>query len=390
MTAKHWRWTRMAGGMMVLCVCATLAAYAQRPGGAASGTTRPYVPNGLIGDAVISADPDTKQITIIADEETADYIRQVIKGLDRPKAQVLIKVVFLEVTYNNSSDIGVEGSVTRKLASSVTGVASNIFGLAMTGASPVPPGAGIYTVLGTDLQATLRAIAQAGKSEVLSRPSILALNNQQATINLGQRVPLVTNTRFDTLGNQINTVTYQNVGIILQVTPFITSDGMVQMTVMPQTSVLADQSQWVPISSGSSGSVSAPVINSRSADTVVVVPDGQTVIIGGLMENNETSSDSKIPILGDLPLIGYLFKRQVKSVTKSELIIFLTPHIVNRPMELAGLSAKERANANLPSHAFSERELDRFLDTLPVKTNATDRAADKQSKAVPQATEIGK
>ena len=82
---------------------------------AASSTSRPYVPNGTIGDAVISADTDTKQITVIADEETARYIRQVIHGLDRPKPQVLIKVVFLEVSYNNASDIGIEGTITGKI-----------------------------------------------------------------------------------------------------------------------------------------------------------------------------------------------------------------------------------------------------------------------------------
>src|SRR4030095_7980895 len=97
-------------------------------------------------------------------------------------------------------------------------------------------------------QATLRAIAQAGKTEILSRPSILTRNSQQAVISLGQEVPLVTNTRFDTFGNQINTVSYQNVGIILRVTPFITDNEMVEMIVSPETSSLADRSQWVPIS----------------------------------------------------------------------------------------------------------------------------------------------
>ena len=221
--------------------------------------------------------------------------------------------------------------------------ASNIFGLLPPGASPVPPGAGLYTILGNDFQATLRAIAQSGKTEILSRPSILARNNQQATITLGQEVPLITSTRFDTLGNQINSVTYQSVGIILQVTPFITAEGLVEMIVSPQTSQLADQSQWVPISSGPSGSVSAPVINTARADTVVVVPDGQTVVIGGLMENEKvTSVTSKIP-LGDIPFIGNAFKRTIKAYTKTELIIFLTPHVVQQPGQLVQLSATERA-----------------------------------------------
>ena len=150
-------------------------------------------------------------------------------------------------------------------------------------------------------------------------------------------------------------------------TPFITPEGLVEMILTPEISELADKSQWVPTSSGPAGTVLSPVINSRSADTVVVVPDGQTVVIGGLMENDKISSDSKIPILGDIPLIGNLFKRQAKNYTKTELIIFLTPHIVAAPEQLAKLSAGERANSVLTPKAFTEQELDRFLDTVPVK-----------------------
>src|ERR1017187_8088807 len=239
MMTDYSRFIKILAGTLGVYLCATHSTLAQgqgqapRPAAASSTTSasRPYVPNGTIGDAVISSDPDTKQITVIADDETAQYIKQVIHGLDRPKPQVLIKVVFLEVTYNNASDIGSEGNITGKLRGPMTGTASNIFGLLSSGAAPVPPGAGLYTILGNDFSATLRLIAQAGKTEILSRPSILARNNQQATINLGQQVPLITSTRFDTLGNQINTVTYQSVGVILQVTPFITPEGLVEMIV---------------------------------------------------------------------------------------------------------------------------------------------------------------
>lgn len=381
MTTKCSQWMKILTGVLGFCLCAVLEAHAQqgqRTGGSANITSRPYVPNGTIGDAVVSADADTKQITVIADEETARYVRQVIKGLDRPKPQVLIKVVFLEASYNNTSDIGVEGSITRKLSGSMTGMASNVFGAGFIGA--VPPGAGLFTVLGNDFQATLRLIAQAGKTEVLSRPSILTRNNQQATISLGQQVPLITGTRIDTQNNQINTFVYQSVGINLQVTPFITPDGMVEMILTPEISELADKSQWIPTSSGPAGTVLSPVINSRKADTVVVVPDGQTVVIGGLMENDKVSSESKIPILGDIPLIGSLFKRQIKNYTKTELIIFLTPHIVSAPEQLVALSAGERANSKTVPKAFTEEELDRFLDTVPVKGAKNNTANSQSSK----------
>jgi type II secretory pathway component GspD/PulD (secretin) len=117
---------------------------------------------------------------------------------------------------------------------------------------------------------------------------------------------------------------------------------------------------------------------------VVVVPDGQTVIIGGLMENQRVSSTSKIPILGDIPFIGNAFKRQTKAYTKTELIIFLTPHVVAQPLQLAGLTATEQANAQLAPKAFTEQELNRFLDNLPAKsraTNSINRARSQPTKS---------
>jgi general secretion pathway protein D len=351
-----------------------------RVGSGSGSSTRAYPNNTQVGDATISIDPETRKIIVITDDETNVKIGDVIKSLDHPRPQVLIKVVFLEVTHNNSSDIGVEGGWAKGVGGGNTGSVANVFGLSglnnaasnnipnalgqpISSFSPTPPGAGLYQMLGSDYQVALRAIAQAGKAEILSRPSILARNNQAATISLGQQVPLVSNTRFDAVNGQINTVTYQSVGIILRVTPFISSDGMVEMIVSPETSSLADKSFWVPISKDAL----APVINSRVADTVVVVPDGQTVIIGGLMSNEVTESESKIPLLGDIPWLGNAFKRKQKQNTKTELMIFLTPHVIAAPGQLANLTAEERAKATLKVKSMTEEQLDKFLETVPVK-----------------------
>jgi general secretion pathway protein D len=376
---------------------------AQFPGGFAPGggggannqarsrtsSTRQY-PNNAVGDAIISIDPETRSLIVVADEETSQYISQVVSNLDRPKPQVLIKVVFLEVTHNDSSDIGIEGSYNKSLGNSwidgmVTNftvvsnnivpssidplkhtsafLGSNIFGLV-----PLAPGssAGLYQVFAQDFTVTLRAIAASGKAKILSRPSVIARNNQPATITVGQSVPLITSVRFDNFGNAINSVQYQSVGIILRVTPFITSEGFIEMILSPETSELvADRSQWVPISSGPGGTVSAPLINSRSADTVVVTPNGQTVIIGGLMANVKAESETKIPLLGDIPWIGNLFKHKIKSDAKTELLIFLTPQIIQAPTEMAVLSAKEQEKSDA-AKSLSEQELNKFLDTVPI------------------------
>jgi len=345
-----------------------------RTGGSSSSgssSTRQYPNNSAVGDAVVSIDPDGRRLIVITDDETSQFVSQVITNLDRPKPQVLIKVVFMEITHNNSSDLGVEGTWKKGINSTTTAAVSNLFGLTPGlpgGSMPVPPGGGLYQMIGENYQVTLRALAQAGKLEILSRPSILARNSQPATITVGQSVPLITNVRYDTLGQAVNSVSYQSVGIILRVTPFITSDRMVEMIINPEISELADKSQWVPIATSTSGgSVSAPVINSRSADTVVVTPDGQAVVIGGLMQTTKNDSESKVPLLGDIPGLGAAFRHKIKSSAKTELIILLTPHIVPAPSQLAALSEQERHTMEFLPRSFKDDEVDRFINGLPTK-----------------------
>jgi type II secretory pathway component GspD/PulD (secretin) len=107
--------------------------------------------------------------------------------------------------------------------------------------------------------------------------------------------------------------------------------------------------------------VEAPVFAKRAAETVVVTPHGKTVIIGGLMEKNKVESKRKVPLLGDIPVLGWAFRRTVKEDTKTELLIFLTPYIVQDPSQLGQMTAMESGDAQLPSKAFNQEELDRFL-----------------------------
>lgn len=344
-------------------------------GGGAGSTANSIYPNSTqMGTASISVDPETRSMVIVSDDETFEKINSIITRLDRPKPQVLIKVVFLEVTHSDDLDFGVEASYSPNLGSSIkTNNLASIFGLAAQGPigstigpSTMPTGAGIYSIVGNDFTATVRAIASAQKVDVLSRPSILVRNNQPATITVGQSVPLVTGVVFSgTAGIPVSTVTYQNVGIILQVTPFITPDGLVEMIVAPQISSLSTATVQI------STNVFAPVINLRSASTVVVTPDSQTVIIGGLMETDKTTVDSKIPILGDIPLLGMLFKRHQKDNTKTELLIFLTPHVVNNPSQVADATSREAKRTEIAPKAFNEQEMNKYFDTLPLKQAPT-------------------
>ena len=333
----------------------------------AAGTARlgtgAYASPTSVGEALVTSDPETRRLIVITDEETAEAVSLVISNLDRPKPQVLIKVTFLEATYRDGFDFGIQGSRRKNIGGNTTMTVDQAF-RALTGGPA--SGALNFGLLGADWEMTLRAIAEGGKLEVLSRPTILARNNQQAVIVVGQQVPLITATRYDNFGNQINSITYENVGIILRVTPFISSDELVEMIISPEISALSEQS--VAIATGTNAAAAAPVINIRSADTVVVTPNGHTVVIGGLMQKSKMATESKVPILGDIPLLGHAFKRKVQNDAKTELLIFLTPYIIKDPSDLIMVSDRERAGSETLPGAFNEPELNRFLDSLPLRS----------------------
>lgn len=346
--------------VVVLGLLATVPGVQAQVGGAGAAaranpaTTRTYTSNTQIGEAIITSDPQTRSLVIVTDDETNEHIRQVIQTLDRPKPQVLINVVFMQVTHNNDLDLGVEGSYTYNArggapANDGGGTAFNV------ATAQTASGGGFYRIFSDDINLMVRALEVSGKTEILSRPSILARNNQQATITVGQEVPLVTNTRVTDQNAVINTVEYREIGIILRVTPFITPDGLVEMIVAPEISSLSDRTVDI------GNNATAPVIEKRSADTVVVTPSGQTVVIGGLISTQKINQDRKVPLLGDIPLLGYAFKRKVKQDTKTELLIFMTPTVIQRPGDLARASMKEADRLQLAPEAFDQDQLDRFV-----------------------------
>ncbi len=318
-----------------------------------SSTQRTYYNQGTIGEAVIEADRDSRSIIVISDEYSNEHIKEIIESLDRPIQQVLIKVVFAEVTYRDDLDVGVEGMLDINGNRPGSNVFETAYGLA------AETRGGFYKLLEDDVNVTLRAIQEAGKLEVLSRPSILTRNNQEAVITVGKEVPFITNSRVTSDGQTINTVEYEDIGIILQVTPFITKEGLVEMILAPEISTITDET--VPISD----TINSPVFAKRSADTVVVTPNGQTVVIGGMMEDNTTETRNKIPLLGDIPGLGLLFQRKVKESEKTELLIFLTPYVVEGPEKLVDVTAKERSQSELMPQAFPEDQFTKFMDGLP-------------------------
>jgi general secretion pathway protein D len=214
------------------------------------------------------------------------------------------------------------------------------------------------SLLESNVTATLHALAVNNKIDVLSRPYILASDNQQATMTVGQVVPYISESRLDENDNTINTVTYADVGIILTVTAHINPDGLVTMNVQPQISDEASTS--VAISNG----VTSPVFDLRSAQTYVAIRDGQTIVIGGLMQDEKTSTITKVPLLGSLPLIGTLFQRNMSERIKTELLIFLTPHAVPNAGVLKPMSEDELRGLKLTPSAVEPGAFDEHMRGL--------------------------
>src|ERR1700677_4669088 len=338
-------------------------------GGGSTTGTRQYPDATMIGSAMIQVDEESRSLVIVADDDTKAQIMKVIDSLDKPKPQVMIKVVFAEVSLNKNLEVGVEGNYTFNISnppllsgSSTTttnSTANTTGGTAVTstalssGANLLSPGTagtgsaqtlfglsqlaqGSFVRLATDnWQATLYALGSHGVVNVLSRPTIMARNNQQAVIVVGQEVPFVTNSQITNTGQTINTIQYQDVGIILRVTPFISSDKTVEMIVAPEISSVDSQSVQL------SPNVSSPIIDKRAAETVVVTPDAKTVVIGGMMQKQLTSTIQKIPLLGDIPLIGGAFRHTIKNEQRTELLIFLTPYIIEGTNKMEEITKDE-------------------------------------------------
>ncbi|QOV91160.1 secretin N-terminal domain-containing protein [Humisphaera borealis] len=322
----------------------------QSPGGQPLSPASARFLTELSGEVFVVADRDTNALLVTTKTKHQERVKQIIGELDRPVPQVLIKVLVAEVTHDDGADFGVDFSIVNRRANGQGTTVGGNFGNASQATGLV------VSLLEDKLNVTLHALATAGKLDVLSRPYILASDNQLASITVGNEVPFITNTRITDNGQQINTIQYQDVGIILNVTPHVNPDGLVIMDVIPEISQLTGTT--VPISDG----VSAPVIAKRSAESRVAVRTGQTIVIGGLMEDRKTSTIAKIPILGDIPIIGSIFARTQIAKSKTELLIFLTPHVAQQPEQMEGSTGDLQQGLKVAPKAIRPGEFDRTLD----------------------------
>ncbi len=323
----------------------------QQPGGGAGGFSRARAGEGgydeIVGDVKVQADKDNNSLVVATNPRNFPLLKKLIDELDMVRAQVLIKVFIAEVTLDNETELGMEWSWNDSVqVGDDNGSWSSNTNFGLTGAAN---NTGFrYQLISENIDVFIRALKRKGKMKVLSAPRILALDNQQAKISVGRQIPRITNTRVTDTGNVINSVQYEDIGISLQVTPHVNPDGLVKMEVMPEVSEMAPESEGVQISEGAM----APVFVTSSAQTTVAVKDGQTVIIGGLIRNKTSSSEYSIPILGDIPLIGALFKSEDFEEVRTELMIFLTPVVVRNSESLKRISEMETEALRLMDRAL--------------------------------------
>jgi len=276
------------------------------------GNVQVAVPGELQGEVQIVPDQVTNSLLVRAQPADWDVLRQTIEALDLRPLQVLIEVLIAEVNETREFDLGVSTSASGDV---LGGTASG----ELTGGDTGDLGLTFARTGAFDLNVALKALSSRGKVQVISRPVLLAQNNQEAHILIGSQRPFIQVFRSLPTDAAVRdqVVQYRDVGTSLTITPTINADGYVNLQVAQEVSNATTETQF-----------GAPVISTRETATHLFVKDGQTAVLGGLIDRQEEQHRSGIPLLKDIPLLGALFGTTQRSTATNELFVFMTPHIV--------------------------------------------------------------
>jgi general secretion pathway protein D len=336
----------------------------------APGTVKGVISAELEGGVKITADKSTNSLILIASPNDYLTLVDVIKKLDIRRRQVYVEGLIMEITLDKARDVGVEfrgaiqtggnsgavltgtnfgfdGGVNSLLAAIASGNP-----LAMTGTGLIAGGIGGNVVLpdGTKIPAItaiLRAAQTNSNVNILSSPHLLTLDNKEAEIVVGENVPFITGNLTNTTNTQsiTNTVERKDVGITLKLTPHIHESDFVNLDIFQESSsVLGATEQQLNVN------LVGPTTTKRSAKTSVIVRSGDTVVLGGMMQETITTIRKQVPLLGDIPLLGHLFKYSSVSRRKTNMLIFLTPKIIKNPQDMVSIADGK------------QKEMDRFID----------------------------
>ncbi|WP_460128317.1 type II secretion system secretin GspD [Pseudomonas sp. H1_D05] len=291
------------------------------------------------GGVTIQADATTNTLLISAPEPLYRNLREVIDLLDQRRAQVVIESLIVEVGEDDASEFGVQWQTGNLGGNGVIGGANlggsgiNVNG--KTSIDVLPQGLNLGYVNGTvdipgigkilDLKVLARALKSKGGTNVLSTPNLLTLDNEAASIFVGQTIPFVSGSYVTggggTSNNPFQTVTREEVGLKLNVRPQISEGGTVKLDIYQEVSSIDERAS---ASANSAGIVT----NKRAIDTSILLDDGQIMVLGGLLQDGYSQSNDAVPWLGSLPGIGALFRNERRAITKTNLMVFLRPYII--------------------------------------------------------------
>ena len=301
------------------------------------GDTAAQQAAGLVGTTSIVADQATNSLVIRTSPPNIPVLEETITQLDIRPPQVLLEVLVAEVTLDRSTQFGVNWSVFGTRRGGKDSLAVRL-GPQLTDSALAR--LGDYTVRvvsldGIDVRAVVRALATRLNVRVLSTPHILALNNEEARILVGNEVPF-SQSSFSGFGGPVvdRIVQFRDVGTQLTIIPTINQDRYVTFRILQEVSALTQETV--------AAALNAPIITIREAETSALVRDGSTIVIGGLIDEGRTLIESGVPILKDIPLLGLLFRNRTTSRARTELAIFLTPHVVFTDAEAEGLLQREQ------------------------------------------------
>ena len=292
----------------------------------------------VAGQVRISADKATNSLIIVADK--ADYLvlEDVIKKLDIPRSMVYIEALIMEVDMQTSLDIGIDWAIFGK--TSIDSKETVVGGGFRQGVEILPGEllkGGLtlglisepITIAGVavnNISAIINAVRTDDDFRILSTPQVLTTDNEEARITIGENRPFQTRSTTDVSGGTFESFEYRDVGKILKITPQVSEGRLVRMQISLEVTAI-DQKATLTTSS------TLPVTLKRTVDTTVIVRDNQTIVIGGLIDDTTTTSETKVPVLGDIPILGWLFRDTSEATTKTNLYIFITPRVIENPAE---------------------------------------------------------
>lgn len=282
----------------------------------------------------IQADEAVNALVISAPPDIMGSLEQVIRRLDIRRAQVIVEAVIAEVTAEKARELGVQWAIDGSARNQPVGVinfSGSGSGLAELVANPTNVGNGLLAAIGdtatsggTRIGALLRALSGDVNTNILSTPSLVTLDNEEAEIVVGQNVPFITGsytstgTGTSTPSNPFQTISRQDVGLSLKIKPQINEGDTVRLEIEQEVS---------SISSATTGAADI-VTNKRAIKTSVLVDSGQVLVLGGLIDDQQVQNDQKVPGLGDIPILGYLFSYKKTSTVKRNLMVFIHPTIL--------------------------------------------------------------